>query len=198
MVPEVINGDGGFGSEENYELLEKNNIGNYLKYSIFHLEQTRKYKNNRFVKEHFPYDTTTDTYSCPNNRTLTFQYTSKRTHSRTGYVSVVRRYECEDCSGCPFGSQCLKKSEATRTITINERFNELKQQARDNLMSEKGVLLRKQRGQDVESVFGDLKMNQHFRRFHLRGKAKVKAEFGIIALSHNLRKIHLSKLKKAG
>ena len=64
-------------------------------------------------------------------------------------------------------------------------------------MSEKGVLLRKQRSQDVESVFGDLKMNGHFRRFHLRGKIKVKTEFGILALSHNLRKIHFSDLKRA-
>ena len=195
--PLNINGDAGFGSEENYELLEQKQIGNYLKYTTFHLEQKRKYRNNPFHKDHFVYDPLTDTYTCPGNRKLIFQYTSKRTHSRTQYVSRVRRYECENCSHCPFASQCKGSKENNRTITINERFERFRQQARQNLMSEKGVLLRKQRSQDVESVFGDLKMNGHFRRFHLRGKIKVKTEFGILALSHNLRKIHFSDLKKA-
>jgi transposase len=194
--PEVINGDAGFGSEENYELLEQKQIGNYLKYNTFYQEHTRKYRNNRFHKDHFIYDSATDTYTCPHNRKLIFQYVSKRTHARTQYVSMVRRYECENCRQCPFASQCKRSGEKNRTITVNRRYEQLKQQASNNLLSEKGIGLRKQRGQDVESVFGDLKMNGHFRRFHLRGKSKVKAEFGILALSHNVRKIHLQELKK--
>jgi transposase len=194
--PENINADAGFGSEENYELLEQKQIGNYVKYSTFHQEQTRKYKNNRFHKDHFIYESATDTYRCPNNRKLIFQYMSKRTHARTHYVSMVRRYQCENCRQCPFASQCKRSEEKNRTITVNGHYEQLKQQASNNLLSEKGIGLRKQRGQDVESVFGDLKMNGHFRRFHLRGKHKVKAEFGILALSHNVRKIHLQELKK--
>jgi hypothetical protein len=36
-----------------------------------------------------------------------------------------------------------------------------------------------------------------FRRFHLRGIKKVKTEFALIAMSHNLRKLHL-KCKTSG
>jgi hypothetical protein len=35
-----------------------------------------------------------------------------------------------------------------------------------------------------------------FRRFHLRGIKKVKTEFALIAMSHNLRKLHLKMQNK--
>lgn len=196
--PKVIHSDAGFGSEQNWEWLEQKEIGNYLKYNTFHQERTRKHKNNRFHKDHFNYDSTTDIFTCPNHQQLTLQSTIKKTNKKTGYVSTVKVYECESCEGCPFAAECKKSEDKNRTLTINERWEKYKHQAQQNLMSEKGIALRKQRGQDVESVFGDLKNNHRFRRFHLRGKQKVKAEFGILVLSHNLRKIHSHDLKKAG
>jgi hypothetical protein len=193
--PEVIHGDAGFGSEQNYELLEQKQIGNYVKYSTFHHEQTRKHGNNRFHKDHFSYDQGSDSYCCPNDKKLTHRYTTSKTNKTTGYVSTIKVYECESCAGCRFAAECKKSEDKNRTLHLNERFEKLKATARLNLMSEKGITLRKQRGCEVESVFGDLKMNQHFRRFHLRGKQKVKTEFGMVALSHNLRKIYLRELK---
>jgi hypothetical protein len=68
---------------------------------------------------------------------------------------------------------------------------------RANLRTEKGDKLKPKRGHEVESCFGNLKMNQGFRRFGLRGKEKVKTEAGILMICHNLRKIHLQNIKKA-
>jgi len=195
--PEVINGDAGFGSEQNYEIIEEMKTGNFLKYNNFHQEQTVKHKNDRFHKDHFAYDPSTDSYQCPNNRKLTYRRKTQITNQRTGYVSTIKEYRCESCAGCPFAAACKKPKEKDRLIKINEKWERYKKQAYDNLTSEKGILLRKRRGVDVESVFGDLKMNQGFRRFHVRGKEKVKAEFGILVMSHNLRKIHLQDLQKA-
>jgi hypothetical protein len=67
---------------------------------------------------------------------------------------------------------------------------------RKNLRTEKGDKLKRRRGQEVESCFGDLKMNQGFRRFGLRGKEKVKTEAGLLMISHNIRKIYLQNIKK--
>jgi len=56
------------------------------------------------------------------------------------------------------------------------------------LTSEPGIAHRKQRAQDVEAVFGNIKQNKGLRRFMLRGKQKVTTEFGWIAIAHNLMK----------
>ena len=61
---------------------------------------------------------------------------------------------------------------------------------RVNLNSEKGLYLRKRRGIEVETFFGDLKYNQEFRRFFLRGLEKVNTELGWLGISYNLRKVH--------
>ena len=61
-----------------------------------------------------------------------------------------------------------------------------------NLTSEKGIEIRKQMNVDVESVFGDIKWNQGYRRFKLRGKEKVKVEMGLVSISHNLKKLALA------
>ena len=54
----------------------------------------------------------------------------------------------------------------------------------------KGVELRKRRGNEVESVFGDQKLNKLKRRYHLRGMPKVKIEAGLYYAAHNMRRIH--------
>jgi hypothetical protein len=47
----------------------------------------------------------------------------------------------------------------------------------------------------VEPVFGQIKEVRGFRRFLLRGLAKVRGEWGLIALTHNLLKIHRAQLQ---
>jgi len=196
VLPDTIVADSIFGTEQNYELLETKEIGNYLKFPSFANEGKPKYKHNPFIKENFAYDAATDTYTCPNNRILTFQQRTTEASKRTGYKSTIKKYSCTSCQGCPFFTQCCK-SETNRSIQINEKLETYKQQARQNLKTEKGTLLRKKRSVEIESCFGDIKHNMGFRRFHVRGMEKVKTEWTIVAMAHNLRKIHLQNLKKA-
>ena len=46
QYPEVITADAGYGSEENYEHLENNDIEAFVKYNYFHKEQTKKWKED--------------------------------------------------------------------------------------------------------------------------------------------------------
>ena len=46
----------------------------------------------------------------------------------------------------------------------------------------------------VEPVFGQMKETQGFRRFLLRGRRKVRGEWFLGCLSHNLRKIHRTRV----
>lgn len=198
VLPALIMADSIFGTEENYELLEAKDIDNYLKFPSFYNESKRKYQKDPFVKDNFNYDALTDTYTCPNSRLLILKQVTIQTHKRTGYKSTIKIYECENCTQCPFYSQCCKsEKEKNRIIKVNEKLESYKQQARQNLKSEKGIALRKQRGVEIESCFGDIKHNMGFRRFHVRGIQKVKAEWTIVAMAHNLRKIHLQSIKKA-
>ena len=66
---------------------------------------------------------------------------------------------------------------------------EYRRQARENLTSEEGQVLRKKRSVEVETVFGDIKHNMNFRRFHLRQIAKAKTEWGLVCIAHNMRKL---------
>ncbi|MCF8308340.1 MAG: transposase, partial [Bacteroidales bacterium] len=106
--------------------------------------------------------------------------------SANGYEQERRIYECEDCSNCPVASSC-KKTPKNRTLYVNWSLETYKQQARDNLRSEEGVALRKQRNYDVEAVFGQLKRNMGHRRFKLRGLEKANLEFGLLCMAYNIK-----------
>jgi hypothetical protein len=55
-------------------------------------------------------------------------------------------------------------------------------------LSPQGIEKRSKRPVEVEAVFGQLKSNNKFNRFTLRGLDKVNIEFGLMALGHNFRK----------
>lgn len=190
LVPDAIVGDCTYGSEENYAYLEAHGIGNYLKYNTYHIEGTRKYRENRYHKDNFQYDELTDSYRCPEGRTLIFRRLNEKT-TQSGYRQKIRIYESIDCQDCPVAGEC-KKCAGNRTINVSPRWEGYKMQARSNLASDEGVRLRRRRGVDVESVFGDIKMNQEYRRFRLRGLDKVNVEFGLLSMAHNTKKIALT------
>lgn len=192
QLPQNIIGDAAYGSEENYDLLSKNNIGNYLKYSGINHEKSQKYRNNPFHKDNMIYDGEQDAFICPDNRFIKFkQQTTKK--NKNGYQSQIREYESEDCTGCLMADAC-KKGKNNRQIKYSPGYEAYKEQVRTNLRSEKGDKLKRKRGPDVETPFGDIKHNMKFRRFSLRGFDKVKAEWSLVSIAHNIRKMQMKKV----
>lgn len=88
---------------------------------------------------------------------------------------------------CPLNGAC-HKSAGNRIIEVNSALKSPKQKAFEMLNSEEGIRHRKKRCYDVEPVFANIKQNHRFRRFMLRGKEKVKIEWGLLAIAQNLRK----------
>jgi hypothetical protein len=191
-LPKKIVADAAYGSEENYAYLEQQNAANFLKYNTFY-QDTHHYRKpavlraHQFRAEHFAYDPEQDQFICPADKRLRFQYTSRYT-TDNGYGSDRRNYECFDCAECPLKSQCTK-AKGNRKIRISFRLLAYRSQARANLTSEEGQRLRAERSTEVETVFGHIKHNMSFRRFHLRGLEKVKTEWGLVSIAHNLRKL---------
>lgn len=191
-LPENIVGDAAYGSEENYAYLKDHSSNAYLKYTGYFNEQTRKYKEDRFHRDNFPYDRTTDSFTCPNGRKV-IQKSQTVEVRPGGYHRTTHLYSSQDCTECPFAKDCKKPDQQLRQFSVNPAWDRFKQQARERLSTEKGIWLKKQRSVDVESAFGDIKYNQGYTRFKLRGLNKVKIEWGLIAISHNLRKVAIHK-----
>lgn len=183
--------DAGYGSEENYELLEEKSIEAYVKYNYFHKEQKRSYKQNPFLVSALYYNSLHDFYVCPMGQRMECVGKGKRV-SRNGYESQVTYYKAKRCEGCPLRGMC-HKAVGDRVLQINHRLNQLKAKARELLISEKGLEHRSRRAIEPESVFGQMKSNNKFNRFTMRGLRKVSLEFGLMALAHNLRKLAAKK-----
>ena len=198
-VPEQIVADAIFGTERNYALLEQKGIEAYVKYPKFHVEQHKRGSANQFAKENFVYDEIKNSYQCVAGRWLQYTGEKQDVSQRTGYVSVVKQYLSEDCTGCVNQSECCRSQQpdARRSIQFSERLEGYKQQASEKLKSEEGLRLRKQRNVDIESCFGDIKHNMGFRRFHVRGLKKVETEIMLVAMAHNMRKVCLQQARKA-
>lgn len=187
QMPACIVADAGYGTEQNYAHLEKAGVGNYMKYPSFDLRGKAAAEKRRYHVDTWTYDETVDEYVCPQNKRLSF-VRIKHERSSTGYVSERRCYECHDCADCPVKTDCTK-ARANRVVEVSPNLIRLRAQAAENLRSERGVKLRAKRSEEPESVFGHLKHNHRFRRFHVRGLNKVRTEFGILCIAHNMRKL---------
>ena len=179
--------DAGYGSEENYEILEEKEITAYVKYNYFHKEQKRTMKKNPFLVQNLFYNLEHDFFVCPMGQRMENVGKGKRISSN-GYESQITYYQAKRCEGCPLRGQC-HKAQGNRRIEVNHRLNALKHRAKELLMSEKGLKHRRKRPIEVEAVFGQLKSNNKFNRFTFKGLEKVELEFLLIALGHNFRKM---------
>jgi transposase len=178
--------DSGYGSEENYEMLEKEGIEAFVKFNYFHKEQKRSFKNDPFGIQNLFYNSEKDFYVCTMGQHMEKIYDTTRTSSN-GYVSNISVYQAQNCNGCPLRGMC-HQTKTNRLMQVNHRLNQLKDQARQLLLSPQGIDKRSKRPVEVEAVFGQLKSNNKFNRFTLRGLDKVNVEFGLMALGHNFRK----------
>ena len=183
----IVVADAGYGSEQNYEFMENAGIEAFVKYNYFHKEQKRAWKKDAFAIQNLYYNWERDYYVCPMGQHMEYKG-QRKSKSDLGYVSILKRYQAQNCEGCPLKSQC-HKSKANRIIEVNYNLNRYKQKAREKLMSEEGIYHRGRRCTEPEAVFAQIKHNSAWNRFRLRGLEKVKTEFTLVAIAHNLRKL---------
>jgi len=94
----------------------------------------------------------------------------------------------QDCYYCPMHGSC-HKAKGNRKIEVNPRLIDYKQIIKERLNSERGKQYRSRRPIEPEAVFGNIKNNQGFRKFMLRGIEKVQIEAGLLSIAHNLAKL---------
>lgn len=186
-LPKTVCADSGYGSEQNYEYMEDNDIDAYVKYNWFHKEQHRPFKEDPFRQENLYYNEKHDYFVCPMGQHME-HVGHRRTTSDNGYVSWIDTYAAQKCEGCPLRGQCFK-SKGNRVINVNHKLRKFKKKALELLTSEEGLRHRSRRPIEPEAVFGQMKTNKYYKRFRHAGFAKVNMDFGIFAIAFNLQKL---------
>lgn len=187
QYPGKVIADAGYGSEQNYQYMEDNDIEGFVKYNYFDKNQSSAdLQKNPFRVDHLYYNQDKDIYYCPMGQSMTNIGVYVKT-SASGFKQKITKYQAQNCEGCPLRAGCYK-AKGNRVIEVNYNLIRLKAKASENLLSEQGIAYRKKRCWDVEPVFANIKNNHGFRRFMLRGKEKVAIETGLLAIAHNLRK----------
>jgi hypothetical protein len=116
--------------------------------------------------------------------------------SDSGYASNITAYQAKRCHGCPLGGMC-HQAKGDRIISVNHNLNHHRQQARQRLNSEEGLLHRSRRSIEPEAVFGQTGANKNYSRFRHFGGDKVKMDFAIFAVAFNIGKLHNKSQKNA-
>lgn len=129
----------------------------------------------------------------------------ERNGSAVAVVTADTGYWSEEALGSPVlegitvyvppdSPKTMRKGEPlARNAPRGERARQMRERFKDEAVKAQYG----KRGAVVEPVFGQIKESRGFRRFLLRGLAKVKAEWMLICLTHNLLKLHRARLKKA-
>jgi DNA-directed RNA polymerase subunit M/transcription elongation factor TFIIS len=184
---DTLSADCGYSTARNLEKLESLNIDAYIPDDTYQ-SRSRGKQVSAFDKDNFIYDQTTDVFTCPEGKMVKFWHT--RRYENGDY----RVYRCVECSSCQYFGQCTK-SKTGRSIwrrLVDENIKAM----RSKLDSESGKAIYAKRKHIVEPVFGHIKSVLGFTGFNLRGLQKVKAEFKIVAIAHNLKKISKYAYKK--
>ena len=184
---EEVCADSGYGSEQNYEYMFEEGITPYVKYNMFHAEDKRSRRNNPFLPQNLYYNAEDNYYVCPMGQHME-HIGDVTVRSDLGYISTISRYRARNCAGCPLRGMCYKGASDQRIIEVNHKNNAYRAEVKRLLTSQRGLYHRSNRPVEPEAVFGDIKYNHGFKRFRLRSNEKVRVEFGLVALAHNLRK----------
>lgn len=188
--------DAGYESEENYSYLEGNGQLSFIKPSNYEISKSRKYKNDISRIENMEYNEAGDYYKCKNDKKLTITKVINR-KSKTGYQSEKSIYTCEDCSNCSYKSSCIKANSSKtpledriKNLETSKLFNRQRKDDLERILSREGCELRMNRSIQAEGSFGELKQDMGFRRFLCKGKQNVLAESILLAMAHNINKLH--------
>lgn len=191
-----ITADSGYESEENYLFIEENQQLAFIKPSNYEISKTRRYRTDISRRENMMYDAKQDVYICKNEKELKVTGTRK-TKSKTGYVSEKTRYSCEDCKDCPYKTSCIKGNNSTipmeersKHLEVSKVFQQKRNEDLERILSDEGCQLRMNRSIQAEGSFADTKEDMSFRRYLCRGTANVLAESTLLAIAHNVNKLH--------
>ena len=180
-LPDQGSADAGYSSYDNLEYAEGKGLDLYMPDNSLESLDKKEESEKRYHKSKFRYDEARDTYICPEDKELKRWAEQKR----EGQPPLVI-YRGESCRECPVREQCTRGE--SRTVSRDGR-EPLLEDMRQKLRSEDGKRVYAKRQYTVEPVFGQMKWNGRKPVMDLRGSPKVRGEFALMCLVHNVKKI---------
>jgi hypothetical protein len=136
--------------------------------------------NNPYHAHHFQYQQSSQSVTCPLGKQLTYQREAKQKGQ------VVKLYRCQ-CQDCPVREQCTSDPKG-RVIEIWAHTAVVQAQRVKLAQPEQQKKLR-ERAAVVELVFANVKQLCEFRRWTFRGLEGAQAQWSMVCLAMNLRKL---------
>jgi transposase len=180
-LPKEASADAGYSSYENLEYAQQKGLNAYMPDNFLEALDRKEEAEKRYHKSNFQYDRMRDVYICPEGRNLRRLQELKR----EGKPPMII-YRGESCRGCAVKRECTRGP--ARRITRDGR-EDLLEAMREKLRSEEGRQIYNKRAYTVEPVLGDVKWNRRKLMMSLRGSEKVRGEFSLMCLVHNVKKI---------
>jgi len=180
-LPDKGTADAGYSSYDNLEYAEGKRLDMYMPDNFLEALDEKAEGEKRYHKSNFRYDEARDAYICPEGKELKRWVEQKREGKPPLMV-----YRGESCRECPVRERCTRGE--ARTLSRDGRES-LMDAMRQKLRSEEGKQIYKKRGYTVEPVFGEIKWDGRKLSMDLRGSVKVRGEFSLLCLVHNVKKI---------
>lgn len=180
-LPDRGSADAGYSSYDNLEYAEAKGLDMYMPDNFLEALDEKEEGEKRYHKSNFRYDEARDTYICPEGKELK-RWAEQKREGRPPLIV----YRGGFCRECPVRERCTRGE--ARTVSRDGR-EPLVEAMRQKLRSEDGKQIYKKRGYTVEPVFGEMKWDGRKPSMSLRGSVKVRAEFSLMCLVHNLKKI---------
>ena len=173
--------DSGYGMYENYKYMKEHNIKNYVKHFTWSGEADGKRPQLFYTFD--------DGVMCLN--TCIGEEISFNGIRHPRYKNS-KLYKFIGCNNCNYSYICKKnlknKDYDYRLYELIPEYELLKEEARKNLQSPKGIEIRINRSIQVEGTFGQIKNNMNYDRIRRRGLKKVSCEIMLMCLGANIRK----------
>jgi len=180
-LPQEASADAGYSSYENLEYTQQRGLDAYIPDDFFVVLEKKDESEKRYHKSNFQYDQMRDMYICPEGQNLK-RYQEMKRKGKPPFII----YRGKFCKGCAVKEECTKGP--ARRITRDGRES-LMEAMREKLRSEEGREIYKKRLYTVEPVIGNMKWNRRRIMMSLRGLEKVRGEFSLMCLVHNVKKI---------
>jgi transposase len=189
VLPTVLVADAGYGGGENLQHLEDMGIDAYIpEQGERQIGKERRARPHLYAKESFTYDEAKDRYICPQGEEMKPAAKAQVTGPYHRREIKVYRTKRGVCARCPRRQQCTTDEKIGRAIS-RDGYEGSRYRMRAKLITERGRTLYGKRKCIVEPVIGQVKTRGGFGQFLLRGIQKVRIEWKIGVIAHNLLKI---------
>ncbi len=183
QTPEQMVVDGGYVKNANVEEAAVRGVDLIAPVAENNAEASLKKRgvSPEFYPDKFRYDEETNTFTCPADKALTFQRTSRR----AGRTEHQYSAKAADCENCPFRNQCCPKR--FPRMIIRKQDSEAVKAFRAKMQTAQAKQIYRTRAEIAETPNAWIKAKFGLRQFRLRGLRKVGIEALWACLTYNIR-----------